>query len=182
MTQFVDAQGEYREKREGSIADFGLNWAPFLGSDTIQTVGGSSWEVPAGITEESSPAPSNTATTTSIWLSGGTAGQEYVLINTIQTVGGRTWVRPLRIKVVALLPEVADLPGFTYNELSALRTAYAQGVLRVRYGVGSDQKEVEYPNGDELLKRIRHLEGELIPEVAATPRRRQIRMSTGKGF
>ena len=176
-----DAQGEYREKRPGSVADFGLNWATHLAGDTIIT-NGSTWDLPDGITEDIDHPSSNTSTTTTIWLTGGTEGEEYVLQNTIETAGGRTWIRPLRIKVVALVPEVADAARFTYNELHALRRAYAYGALRVRYGTGDGTKEVEYPNGDELLKRIQYLEGLLVPEIVPTGKRRQYRFSTGKGY
>ena len=163
MTQFSDSFGEFREKRPGSIADFGLNWGPFLSGDPIDT---SDWTGPSGITILSSPPPSKTATTTSLWLSGGSLGQEYDFLNTIVTAGGRTWTRVLRIKIVA---DPQQQPAFSYTELAALRKAYAQGVLRVRYGSGNDQKEIEYPSGDELLKRIQFLESEI---SGTTPNKR----------
>jgi len=52
------------------------------------------------------------------------------------------------------------LMAFMDSDLAALRAAYASGTLRVRF---SDGREVTYPNGDDLLKRIRTLEIELTP-------------------
>jgi len=157
MTQFVDAFGEYREKRPGSIADFGLNWAgppSFLAGDTIDT---STWEVPEGITEETNPPASKTGTTTTIWLSGGTEGQEYVLENTITTVGGRTWVRPLRIKVVALVRSEEAVTQLDLNELERVRV---RGIRRIRYNENGEKEtefwspEVLKPVQDEFEKKL----------------------------
>lgn len=46
---------------------------------------------------------------------------------------------------------------FTETELAALRRAFAAGTLRVSY----DGKSVEYGNADDLLRRIRVIEGEV---------------------
>lgn len=58
--------------------------------------------------------------------------------------------------------------SWTEDELSALRRAYASGTLRVSY----DGKSIEYGNAEDLLARIRRLEGD-IAEVAgrSKPRR-----------
>jgi hypothetical protein len=47
--------------------------------------------------------------------------------------------------------------SFTEAELAALRRAFATGTLRVSY----DGKSVEYGNADDLLRRIRVIEGEI---------------------
>ena len=47
--------------------------------------------------------------------------------------------------------------SFSQVELDALRRAYARGTLRVSY----EGKTVEYGNADDLLKRIRMIEGEI---------------------
>lgn len=47
--------------------------------------------------------------------------------------------------------------AWTEAELAALRRAYASGTLRVSY----DGRTVEYGSADDLLKRIRTIEGEI---------------------
>lgn len=59
-----------------TIDYFTLGW---LGSDTIVT---STWTVPTGITKV---LDTKTTTTTTIWLSGGTVGETYQVINHIVT-------------------------------------------------------------------------------------------------
>lgn len=83
----------YFYKDPAAILDYQVNWAAWLGSDTIVT---STWTVPTGITQDSA---TNTTTTATIWLSGGTAGTSYELVNRIVTAGGRTAERTLTIKV-----------------------------------------------------------------------------------
>ncbi len=83
-------------KDPNAILDFGLDWSPWLGADTIAT---SVWTLPAGITQQSA---SNTTTTTTIWLSGGTAGTKYLVTNRITTAGGRTDDRTMTINVKEL--------------------------------------------------------------------------------
>lgn len=81
-------------KDPSAVLDYQINWATWLGSDTIST---STWTVPTGITKDSD---TKTTTTTTIWLSGGTAGREYNLVNKIVTAGGRTEERMIVIKVI----------------------------------------------------------------------------------
>ncbi len=80
-------------KDPNAVLDYVINWATWLGADTISST---SWAVPAGITKGTT---SNTTTTTTIWLSGGTAGNSYVLVNRIVTAGGRTDDRSLLLIV-----------------------------------------------------------------------------------
>lgn len=82
-------------KDPSAVLDYGLDWTTWLAGDTINT---STWTVSAGITKTSeSVDPTNKATT--IWLSGGTAGVEYDIVNRIVTVGGRTDERTIRVIV-----------------------------------------------------------------------------------
>jgi hypothetical protein len=73
--------------------DYLFDWSAWLPSgDTIST---SSWAIDPPVPDGSlaiagSPAPSNTTTTTTAWLTGGTLGQKYILRNRVVTVGGRT--------------------------------------------------------------------------------------------
>lgn len=76
--------------------DYGFRYTKWLlesGSDTILA---STWTVPAGITKVSS---SFTATTTTIWLSGGTVGEQYPCVNEVNTVGQRTDNRTLIVNI-----------------------------------------------------------------------------------
>jgi hypothetical protein len=82
------------EKRATAVLDYQINWATWLGTDTIAT---STWSVPAGITKDSD---TNTTTTATIWLKSGTVGTTYELTNTIVTAGGRTDYRTIAIEVI----------------------------------------------------------------------------------
>lgn len=79
--------------KSGSEYDYQIDWSAYIGDDTIST---STWTVPAGITKVSD---TNTTTTTTIWVSGGTGGNTYRLDNEIVTAAGRTYKRSLRIRV-----------------------------------------------------------------------------------
>lgn len=85
-------------KDPSAVLDYGFNWDAnnWLAniSDTIAT---SVWAVPDGITQDSE---TETATTTTIWLSGGTLGQQYTIVNTITTTGGRTNQRSFVVDIV----------------------------------------------------------------------------------
>ncbi len=76
-----------------AVLDYGLKLADWLKGDTLSA---SSWFVPSGITE-ALPAPSFTNTITTIWISGGTPGQFYDLINSITTAAGRKDDRTIRL-------------------------------------------------------------------------------------
>lgn len=82
------------EKDPDAVLDYQIDWSDWLGADTIST---SSWTVSSGITKDSD---TNSSTTTTIWLSGGTAGTRYELVNEIVTAGVRTENRTIYIEVV----------------------------------------------------------------------------------
>jgi len=71
--------------------DWGAKW--LIGSDTIST---STWTVPTGITKDSD---TKDAKTTTIKLSGGTAGSKYIITNKIVTANGITDERSFVIAV-----------------------------------------------------------------------------------
>lgn len=83
-------------KGPGDRLDYGIDWSAWLGSDTITA---SAWSAPEGITLESD---SHTTTATTVWVSGGTAGQSHTLTNAIETAGGREAQRSLNIRVMDL--------------------------------------------------------------------------------
>jgi hypothetical protein len=81
------------QKDPSDVIDYVIDWSGVLGADTIST---STWSIPAGITQNSE---SETTTTATIWLSGGTSGTDYPIVNTIVTAGGRTWSRTFVVPV-----------------------------------------------------------------------------------
>lgn len=70
---------EHKYKDSDEVVNFGVDWADYLGSDTIT---GSVWIAPAGITQVSSAFTTTQAT---IKLSGGTLGITYRITNRITT-------------------------------------------------------------------------------------------------
>lgn len=76
--------------------DYKIDWSDWLDADTIST---STWTVPTGITGSNM---SKTATTTTIWLAGGTAGTTYSVTNHIITAVSREDERTIKIKVKEL--------------------------------------------------------------------------------
>ena len=63
------------------------------GGETIST---STWTVPSGITKDSD---SGTTTKATIWLSGGTAGEDYDLVNHVVTSSDREDDRTITVAV-----------------------------------------------------------------------------------
>ena len=80
-------------KDPDAIVDYGIPWTAWLVADTIAT---STWVVPTGITKASDTF---TTTQTTIWLSGGTVGAEYTLVNRITTAAGRTQDQTIYIRI-----------------------------------------------------------------------------------
>jgi len=80
-------------KDPNSILDFGFDWTDWLNGDILN---GSIWIVPEGLTKVSD---NYTNILGIIWLSGGTIGKVYKVINRITTIGGRTEDRTLVIKM-----------------------------------------------------------------------------------
>lgn len=84
---------ERRYKDPDEILIFGIDWADYLGADTILT---SSWTVPAGVGQVSNAFTDTLAT---IKLSGGTLGQVYRITNRITTSDGETVDKSLDIEI-----------------------------------------------------------------------------------
>lgn len=82
-------------KDPDEVLDYQINWTARVDDDTIAT---STWIVDDGITQDSDTF-SDSATT--IWLSGGTVGELYSLVNRITTTGGRTMDQTVHIKIKA---------------------------------------------------------------------------------
>lgn len=82
-------------KGPGEIKEYQLNWG--LDLDDGETIDTSTWAVSAGLTKDSS---SKTGETTTVSVSGGTAGTEYLAVNTIVTSSARTYERTIIIPVI----------------------------------------------------------------------------------
>lgn len=72
-----------KTKDPNATLDFVVDWSAWLDGDTIN---GATWTVPAGITKTSD---SNTTTTATIWLSGGTVKSVYPITCRVSTTAGR---------------------------------------------------------------------------------------------
>jgi hypothetical protein len=80
-------------KDPDAVLDYVFDWSSWLGTDTISV---SAWTADSGLTVDSS---TNTTTTATVWLSGGTAGEVYEVVNHITTAAGREDDRTMKIKV-----------------------------------------------------------------------------------
>lgn len=99
------------QKDPNAILDYTVDWSAWLASG--ETISTSTWTASTGITIATTPAPSNTGTTATVWLSGGTVngGEElgvsggisqraYRVTNRITTSAGRTDDRSIFVAVV----------------------------------------------------------------------------------
>lgn len=94
----TDNIGSYIVKDPDSYLDYSIDWSDWLNSgDGILS---STWTIQA-ITDDANPITTdNNLTTTSsatVWLSGGTTGNNYRITNTITTAAGLTDERYFRI-------------------------------------------------------------------------------------
>jgi hypothetical protein len=78
-------------KDPDAVLDYAVDWEAWLGTDTIASV---AWSAPAGLTLD---AQSHTDTIATVWLSGGTAGAQYVVGCAVTTAAGRVDERSLTI-------------------------------------------------------------------------------------
>lgn len=82
-------------KDPDDVLDYVFDWSGWLSAgETIQS---STVIVPVGLTKDSS---SNTTTTATVWLSGGTVGQSYAVVNRITTNQARTVDKTMQIVVL----------------------------------------------------------------------------------
>ena len=84
---------EWDFKDPDEVLDYRVDWSARLDGDTIAS---STWEVLAGLTKDSDTSG---ADDTTIWLSGGTLGDNYTLVNRVTTAGGRTFDQSVKLKV-----------------------------------------------------------------------------------
>lgn len=93
-------------KTPAEILDYTMNWHDTSDStfdplfESGETISTSTWSAETGITI-GTPASTNTTTTSTVWVSGGTVRDKpYQITNTVATSNGRTYVRTLNIYVV----------------------------------------------------------------------------------
>lgn len=77
-----------------AVIDYAVGWSTWLAEGEEITT--SVWIVPDGITKDSD---SNSETVAVIWLSGGTAGQQYGVTNRVTTNQGRVDDRTITLFV-----------------------------------------------------------------------------------
>lgn len=80
-------------KDPDAVLDYTVDWSAWLGADTIDDL---TVTAPDGITVDSS---TNTTTTATAWLSGGTAGESYDVVFQVTTAGGRIDDRTITLMV-----------------------------------------------------------------------------------
>ena len=97
ITYYDIPAGKAILKKPDDIKDYLLDWSDELSpdSDEIDT---SVFTVPSGITKNSD---SDTPSTATVWLSGGSDGEDYLIENKITTTGGRTITRCFTVQVRA---------------------------------------------------------------------------------
>ena len=97
------------DKDPNAKLDYTIDWSAWLVADTIVSSlwiigdgvtagGGSEIESPPALIQCVTPAPSNTTTTCTIWLEGGTHLKEYKVTNRITTLAGRIDDRSFTLK------------------------------------------------------------------------------------
>lgn len=141
--------------------DYGEDWSAWLAGETLAT---SLWIVPAGITNDDD---SFTSTTAFIRLSGGTVGQEYVLVNQITTApSGQADERILVIEVRDLTSAETDAAYFRnaifeVNELVPMDVAPALTTIQIEKKVKASRlastwaPSTVYNAGDVVVPIIR---------------------------
>lgn len=108
----------FPNKDPDEVLDYTIDWLPRTQGDTIAT---SVWslEDAAGLTIDSS---SFTANGTTVWLSGGTAGEVGVLLNRITTTGGRTLDETAAVSIIG--SEFPATAGYNLPTPTYIRTAF----------------------------------------------------------
>lgn len=78
--------------------DYGVDWSGKLAGDTISS---SSWILDALATSDGlgTHSESKTATTTTVWFTGGVRGHSYLITNRVITTGGRTYDKTSKLKM-----------------------------------------------------------------------------------
>lgn len=81
------------KKDPDAVLDYSIDWSRWLAGDSIIS---STWVVPHGLTQVTNLFSPITIT---VWISGGTVGQSYLVVGQVTTAGGRTDERTIQIDV-----------------------------------------------------------------------------------
>lgn len=81
-------------KDPDAVLDYRIDWTTWLDGDSIVS---STWTAESGITIDSF---TDSATNSTVWLSGGSAGERYAVTNSIVTTEGRKDDRTIRIRCI----------------------------------------------------------------------------------
>ena len=86
-------------KFPGEKLDYIVDWTTKNWLETGETIVTSTWSVETGVTDSDE---SNTTTTATIFIAGGTLGETYILTNTITTSNAvsRTGVREVHLTII----------------------------------------------------------------------------------
>lgn len=84
-------------KDPDSTLDYQMDWTTFLSTDTIAS---STWSVAGYDAELIVNSTSNTSTTATVWLSGGTVNVKYNVTNKVTTASGRVVDRSFTMLIV----------------------------------------------------------------------------------
>jgi hypothetical protein len=101
-------------KTPTDVLDYTFDWSSWLpAGDSISSV---TWTVASGLIQEGSPAPSNTTSTATVWLGGGSGDQTYVVTCDVVTTAGRnaTWFTTIVVQTLPTepsAPRVVLIPG-----------------------------------------------------------------------
>ena len=138
----------WTDKKATEVLDYLINWTDRLNGDTIT---GSTWALPAGITQVST---SFTTTTATIMLSGGTVGQRYACVNTI-TTATRTFVETETVGITADTDVSATIGSATADSMVTL-AEYQARALAFRWSLGDTaaadlRKAADYLNTMSFL-------------------------------
>jgi hypothetical protein len=84
-------------KDPDATLDYAMDWSRWLTAG--DSIASATWAVPDGLTEPSSPGQSVSGARAIVWLSGGTAGETYLIPCQVVTVQGRVDERTLPLRV-----------------------------------------------------------------------------------
>jgi hypothetical protein len=80
-------------KDPDEVLDYQLDWSLRVLDDTIQS---SEWTMPEGLEKVND---FHNASTTTVWLRGGTLDETHIVLNRIVTNGGRTMDQSVKLKI-----------------------------------------------------------------------------------
>lgn len=145
-----------------TVSNYVLDWSSWL--DPGETIATSGWAIPAGLTSAPGHPATSTGTTATVWLTGGTIGQAYVVPNTITTTLGRTEVRSFSLTIV----DPTLLSQEPYCTLTEARNAGAVGSdLIVQAACEQASERVDRFTDDRFSPRIATVAADVQPDGRA---------------